>query len=293
MIVLTALAAGVVGYGLQQLRRPAPTAAPVQPKSSPRQQAVAALGRLEPAGDVRRLAGPMSGFGGSPRLERLLVVEGQDVRAGDVLASFDNRPTLLAERRRLTVRVDNLQHRLVVEGRELARYRGLAQAGAVSIDELDRRDQQYLTLQGELQEALAERQKLETDLEDTLLRAPLDGTVLRIHTRVGERPGDKGILELGANARMEVLLEVYESDISRVRLGQQVTITSENGGFQGRLEGQVIRISPQVRQREVLATDPSGDADARIVEVRVRLDPASLQRVRNLAGLKVIGKLQP
>ncbi len=293
MIVLTALAAGVVGFGLQQLRRPTPTAAPVQPKSSPRLQAVAALGRLEPAGDVRRLAGPMSGFGGSPRLERLLVVEGQDVRAGDVLASFDNRPTLLAERRRLTVRVDNLQHRLVVEGRELARYRSLAQAGAVSIDELDRRDQQYLTLQGELQEALAERQKLETDLEDTLLRAPLDGTVLRIHTRVGERPGDKGILELGANARMEVLLEIYESDISRVRLGQQVTITSENGGFQGRLEGQVIRISPQVRQREVLATDPSGDADARIVEVRVRLDAASLQRVRNLAGLKVIGKLQP
>ncbi|MEB3362336.1 MAG: HlyD family efflux transporter periplasmic adaptor subunit [Synechococcaceae cyanobacterium] len=287
------MAAGVVGYGLQQLRRPAPTAAPAQPKSSPRQQAVAALGRLEPAGDVRRLAGPMSGFGGSPRLERLLVVEGQDVRAGDVLASFDNRPALLAERRRLSVRVDNLQHRLVVEGRELARYRNLAQAGAVSVDELDRREQQYLTLQGELQEALAERQKLETDLVDTLLRAPLDGTVLRIHTRVGERPGEKGILELGANARMEALLEIYESDISRVRLGQRVTITSENGGFQGGLEGQVIRISPQVRQREVLATDPSGDADARIVEVRVRLDPESQQRVRNLAGLKVIGKLLP
>lgn len=293
MIVLTALAAGVVGYGLQQLRRPAPPAAPAQPKSSPRQQAVAALGRLEPAGDVRRLAGPMSGFGGSPRLERLLVVEGQDVRAGEVLASFDNRPALLAERQRLSVRVANLQHRLVVEGRELARYRSLAQAGAVSVDELDRRDQQYLTLQGELQEALAERQKVDTDLVNTLLRAPLDGTVLRIHTRVGERPGDKGILELGANDRMEALLEIYESDISRVRLGQRVAITSENGGFQGRLEGQVIRISPQVRQREVLATDPSGDADARIVEVRVRLDPESLQRVRNLAGLKVIGKLLP
>ena len=134
---------------------------------------------------------------------------------------------------------------------------------------------------------------VETDLVDTVLRAPLDGTVLRIHARVGERPGDKGILELGANARMEALLEVYESDIARVRLGQRVTITSENGGFHGRLEGTVSRISPQVRQREVLSTDPSGDADARIVEVRVRLEPEALQRVRNLAGLKVIGRLTP
>jgi HlyD family secretion protein len=92
---------------------------------------------------------------------------------------------------------------------------------------------------------------------------------------------------------MEAVLEIYESDISRVRLGQRVTISSENGGFAGRLQGDVILISPQVRQREVLSTDPSSDADARIVEVRVRLDPESLGRVRNLAGLKVIGKLQP
>ena len=165
---------------------------------------------------------------------------------------------------------------------------------AVSVDELDRREQQYLALQGELQEALAERQKVETDLVDTLLRAPLDGTVLRIHARVGERPNDEdGILELGANARMEALLEVYESDISRVRVGQPVLISSENGGFPGKLRGTVSRISPQVRQREVLATDPSADADARIVEVRVQLDADSLRRVRNLAGLKVIGRLLP
>ncbi|MFM8278019.1 MAG: HlyD family efflux transporter periplasmic adaptor subunit [Cyanobium sp.] len=293
LIALAALVAAVLGVGIQQLRRPAPAIAPTPAPPRPQPDAVAALGRLEPAGDVRNLAAPMLGFGGSPRLARLLVVEGQEVRAGEVLASFDNRPALLAERQRLSVRVANLQRRLAVEARELARYRRLARAGAVSVDELDRRDQQYLTLQGELQEALAERQKLDTDLVDTLLRAPFAGTVLRIHARVGERPGEQGILELGANARMEALLEVYESDIGRVRPGQRVTISSESGGFQGRLQGVVSRISPQVRQRQVLSTDPSGDADARIIEVRVRLDPESLPRVRNLAGLKVIGRIEP
>ena len=81
--------------------------------------------------------------------------------------------------------------------------------------------------------------------------------------------------------------------IDRVRVGQRATITSENGGFEGSLAGTVKRISPQVRQREVLSTDPTRDADARIVEVRLRLDPEDAQRVRDLTGLKVIARLTP
>ena len=94
-------------------------------------------------------------------------------------------------------------------------------------------------------------------------------------------------------SRMEALLEVYESDIDRVRPGQGVRLTSENGGFAGGLRGTVLRISPQIRQREVLSTDPSGDVDARIVEVRVALDPEDARRVRALTGLKVIARLDP
>jgi HlyD family secretion protein len=90
---------------------------------------------------------------------------------------------------------------------------------------------------------------------------------------------------------MEALIEVYESDIDRVRPNQAVTLTSENGGFEGELSGRVLRISPQVRQRTVLATDPTQDADARIVEVRVGLEPAAAERVRGLSGLKVIARI--
>jgi len=55
----------------------------------------------------------------------------------------------------------------------------------------------------------------------------------------------------------------------------------------------VLRISPQVRQRRVLSTDPTGDADARVVEVRVRLAPESAARVSRLAGMKVIARFKP
>jgi HlyD family secretion protein len=92
---------------------------------------------------------------------------------------------------------------------------------------------------------------------------------------------------------MEAVVEVYESHIQRVRPRPAPRPTSQNGPLDGSLAGRVSRISPQVRQREVLSTDPTGDADARIVEVRVRLDPTDAQRVQTLTGLKVIARFEP
>lgn len=280
------------------LQRPQPLrSSPGQRPATARQQrspeAVAALGRLEPAGDTRLLAAPITGIGGSPRITSLLVGETDRVRRGQLLARFDNGPYQRAERLRLRQRIVHLQRRLSLQSRDLERFRRLQAAGAIAASDLDQKEANVLALDGELQEARAELLKVEADLVNTELRAPFDGTVLRIHARVGERPGDKGILELGASDLMEAVVEVYESDISRVRPGQAVQITSENGGFRGTLQGRVVRISPQVRQREVLSTDPSGDVDARIVEVRVRLDPSDSQRVRDLTGLKIVARLQP
>ncbi|MEB3320451.1 MAG: efflux RND transporter periplasmic adaptor subunit [Cyanobium sp.] len=277
------------------VRPPAPSArsvaaAPPQPR---RAEGVAALGRLDPQGEIRRLAAPISGIGGSPRLTRLLVQEGSRVRAGQLLAGFDTAPPLLAERQQLLARLSSLQARLAIQQRDIERYRRLGRSGAIARADLDRRETDLLALQGEALEARAQLRRTEADLLLTELRAPIDGVVLRLHARVGERPGDQGVLELGASDRMEAVIEVYESDIDRVQPGQAVVLTSENGGFSGRLQGRVRTISPQVRQRTVLSTDPTQDADARIVEVRVGLDPADAERVRALSGLKVIARIGP
>lgn len=254
---------------------------------------MAALGRLDPQGEVRRLAAPISGIGGSPRITRLLVQEGSRVAAGQLLAEFDTAPALRAEQRQLQARVANLEQRLALQRRDIARYRSLGQSGAIARADLDSRETDLLALEGQWLESRTQLERVEADLQLTSLHAPIAGTVLRLHARVGERPGERGVLELGASDRMEAVVEVYESDIDRVRVGQTAVLTSEHGGFSGSLRGQVVRISPQVRQREVLATDPTQDADARIVEVRVALDPDSARRVQDLSGLKVIARLEP
>jgi HlyD family secretion protein len=292
-------AAGVVLIAVAwlrgQTRRVQPdvpaAASALSSQHSPR--GVAALGRLEPAGDVRTLAAPTGGVGMSPRLATLLVREGDAVRRGQILASFDNRPGLLAQRELLSTRVNSLMNQLAILEAQTTRYRNLTRSGANPAGDLDEREIQLTDRRGRLNEARAELKRLKTDLELSELRSPIDGVVLRVFTQPGERPDASGILEVGANQRMEAIAEVYESDVARIRIGQTVLLESESGGFKGTLRARVLRISPQVRQRQVLSTDPSADADARIVEVRLGLDPAELPKVAALAGLKVIARFQP
>lgn len=291
LLLLTGGLGLAVGLGLLQLTRREAAVQPQVPSPVVRApEAVAALGQLSPAGDVRRLAAPISGFGGTPRVAELLVSEGESLQKGQVLARFDNRPQIQADLAGVQARLRTLTAEIKLQVREVQRYAKAAQVGAASLVLLDEKRDELLRLQGEQQQAEAEKRKLMADLANSELRSPLDGVVLRIHTREGERPGGDGVIEVGASQAMEALVEVYESDINRVRVGQPVVLTSENGGFQGSLSGSVTAISPQVRQRQVLSTDPTGDADARIVEVRVKLDPQSAQRVRSLAGMKVIAR---
>ncbi len=273
--------------------RPTPPAPAPQAASATRLPTVAALGRLEPSGDVRSLASPSGGTGVSPRVASLEVVEGEAVRRGQLLATFDSRPGLLAQRNLLAARIASLANQVRILEAQTSRYRRLTQAGATAPGDLDDREIQLVSRRLQLSEARAELTKLDTELVQSELRSPIDGLVLRIHTQPGERPGSSGILELGANQNMEAVAEVYESDIAQVRIGQRVRIKSETGGFKGDLQGRVLRISPQVQQRKVLSSDPSADADARIVEVRLVLDPGQAQRVRSLEGLKIIALFEP
>ena len=253
---------------------------------------VAALGQLSPSGEVRRLAAPVSGFGGTPRVATLLIKEGDFVRKNQVLATFDNKPQIASDLDRVNARIRTLDVKIEIQKKQVFRYKMAASQGAASLVLVEENEDELVRLLGQRDEAFAEKNGLEADLADSDLKAPIDGIILNISARSGERPGSDGVLEIGANHIMQALIEVYESDISRVRIGQVVFLTSENGGFAGTLRGLVKRISPQVRQRKVLSTDPTGDADARIVEVLVSLEPDSAAQVSQLTGMKVIARFQ-
>jgi len=295
LVALSAVLGAVAVVALWSWRsRPQaePIAAPPA-VTKPQPRGVSALGRLNPSGDVRRLDAPSGALGAAPRVESLFVQEGDRVEAGQVLAQFDNHPDQLADVEVAKATIVALEQREELLRQELRRYQRLFENGAESQEALDIRKIKLLTVQQELRKAKAELQRQRIKLPDGELVAPFSGTVLEIFARPGERPGSDGVLSLGRSDQMEAVLEVYESDIGRVRVGQSVLLQSENGGFDGELQGRVRRIDPLVQQRDVLSTDPTADTDARVVEVHVALDPDDARRVRQLTGLKLIGRLQP
>ena len=256
-------------------------------------EAVAALGQLNPLGEIRKLAAPNSDKGGTPRLYKLLIREGDSIIKDQPLAVFDNRPKLLANLKSAQANLNILKSEISIKEREINRYQTLVDKGAVASIVLDQMKDDLFISETRILKLKSAIDAIRVDLEQTQLKSPIDGIVLQILVREGERPNSSGVMNVGANQLMEALIEVYESDIDRVKIGQAVVLTSENGGFNGSLKGQVSLISPQVRQRRVLSTDPTGDADSRIVEVRVKLDNISAKKVSHLTGMKVIARFQP
>ncbi len=260
---------------------------------TPAIRAVAALGQLSPSGEIRQLAAPISQLGSSPRVVEILVKEGDFVKKGDILAIFENREKLISDLERNENLINTINDEIVLKKDQIQRYELALSKDAYSFVQFSQRKDELLKLQKQKINLIGEQKNIKIDLFNSKLRSPIDGFILEINTRVGERPKSEGILDIGSSQKMEALIEVYESDIDRVFISQNVELSSENGGFQKNLKGKVVRISPQVKQRKVLSTDPTGDADSRIIEVLVKLDQDSIDIVQNYAGMKVIAKFIP
>jgi HlyD family secretion protein len=253
---------------------------------------VSGLGTLEPVGEVHVLAGPMTQLGGAPRIKSINVAEGDTVQRNQILVTFDNLPQLTAERVRMTANIESKKTEIKILKIQTDRFEQLAQTGSFPIAELEERRVRLAGFHSQLQELMGTLKTLnERLLSDTVIRAPIDGIVLRTNARVGERAQENGVLEIGNTSKMQALIQVDEGDISSIRIGQPVTIKSENGAFGSILNGKVGSIGLEVTSKKNLGRDPilDPDLDKRVINIRVDLDPESSQKTRRLTGAKVIG----
>lgn len=214
-----------------------------------------------------------------------------DLRAQEELIARTRERLKLAEkqleraqelRKSKAVSEDSLDMRVTdvdVLRRELAQYESaLVALAEIRVVDLEKAE-------AEVARARATVQRAEADLEISMIRSPIDGEILKIHTRVGERIGSEGMLDLGDTRQMDVVAEVHEADILKVKRGQPATIIMRNPG--ATLYGRVIEVGRLVGRKDVLSNDPVDDTDARVVEVRIRLNDEDGQRVSGLSWAKV------
>ena len=126
-------------------------------------------------------------------------------------------------------------------------------------------------------------QLAEARLARTIIRAPVDGVILKVQLHPGESVGPGPILKMGNTSQMFAVAEVYETDIGLVRVGQKARLTS--GALARGVTGVVATIGRTVHRTTVLDVDPAADVDSRVVEVRIKLDDS--QTVASLTNLQV------
>lgn len=145
--------------------------------------------------------------------------------------------------------------------------------------------------EAEVRQAQAAAKTARTELDRAYIKSPQAGTVIKILARPGEIiSNEEGIARIGKIDEMYAVAEVYESDIAKIELGQPVTVSSS--AIEGKLQGTVAKIGLEIERQNVVNTDPTANIDARVVEVKVKLDKASSLKVAGLTNLQVTTRIE-
>jgi len=200
------------------------------------------------------------------RLVELCRCEGQVVRAGQVLG-----------------RQDDAEERSALEQMEINRgqlERDLARAEK-DRDKSDAARTEYEQRWTKHEEAKSRIAAQKVHLDSLLLKAPLDGMVLRRDGEVGEIAGPTDVLFwVGPPAPMQVVAEVNEEEINRIVSGQKAFLRSE--AFPGRaLRATVSQITPK------------GDPTRKTFRVYLRLPQDTPLRIGMSVEVNIIFREKP
>nr|AEQ20611.1 RND family efflux transporter MFP subunit [uncultured bacterium CSLF43] len=117
----------------------------------------------------------------------------------------------------------------------------------------------------------------EDKLNKCTVRAPIAGTVLRVHLRQGESfalLSPRPLFSLADLSGRRIRAEVDERDVAKVHVGQKVSVACD--AYPGkRFSGFVSRISPVMGRKSVRTGDPADKADRDVLEVFAALEPAA------------------
>ena len=117
-------------------------------------------------------------------LEEIHFEDGQQVEKGDILFIVDQRPFKLAVQQS-EANLLAAQNQLKQARMDFNRIKNLEGSGAISQEQFDRRQQQFLTSQAEVAAAKAALHSAELDLTFTEVKAPVDGQISENFVSIG------------------------------------------------------------------------------------------------------------
>jgi HlyD family secretion protein len=189
---------------------------------------------------------------------------------------------------------------------EMERRQRLFEAGVISREEMERYAREYNVAKAQYQEmvehhslvddhareedvafaqadlklAQARLEEARAKYEKTFIKSPIDGTVLRKHHRNGESVSNSStvpdpVLTIGDKNVLRVRVDVDETDVSQVRVGQKAYVTADAYGKQ-KFWGRVVQVGEQLGPKNVRTDEPTERVDRKILETLVELDKGAV-----------------
>lgn len=127
-------------------------------------------------------------------------------------------------------------------------------------------------------QAHAEVDRIEIDLDRLIVRSLVAGRVLQVNVRPGEfvgTPPNQPLVILGNIDRLHVRVDIDEYDIPRFHEGLPA-VAVPRGNLQQRYPLEFVRVEPFVVPKKSLTGDNTERVDTRVLQVIYEFDPAGL-----------------
>ena len=303
LLVGTGLGVGLTGLGMTIMNRPTtkPVVTPQSVNLAPSMSVTIAPAELTPVARTLSVTGTVNARDLIPvlpqatglQIKQILVDEGDSVKSGQTLAILDSSvlQTQIAQ-----AKAEVESNRAVVRQRQASlaqsratlaeansnyeRYRGLADAGAISRQELETRSTTATTAreaisvaqaniasaEADVRISLARVQQQQTLLNQTIVRAPASGVIAEQTAQVGDVANStQKIFSIIQNGSLELQAKVPATNLNQVKINSPVVVTSD-ADSRLRLQGNVREIAPLV------------DPQSREATVRIDLPATALLR---------------
>lgn len=293
ILVLAVLGGCVFMNGQKADKKKADEAAAANRAESP--YAAIANGKVDVEGGIIQIAARRGGI-----VKAVYVQEGERVTQGQVLARQEDDEARLsfqsaqADLAQAESQLAQIQVDINAARREYERLAALVDSNFVAAQRIDQArdaiaaaEARLASQRASVDTARARMNQAAYNLELTVIRAPLSGTIVRRYANPGAGASTLNVstmFDLEPDAPRIARAEIVESDIPNVTIGQSVEITPEGNPDQVYV-GQVLRRAAVFGARKLASDDPSQRSDERVVEVVVSAGDAPL-----LIGQRVLVK---
>lgn len=285
--ILPIIAVGSLAWAVSSVVSSQPkrevTEPPVMPPRTSFDRTIAAIGLVEPSSESIAIGSHRNGV-----VEKVLVQLGEEVKAGQALIKLDTRD-LEAELEVGRATVVEAEAKLAVAKAEETKARRnwefaekLKDTRAISEEERTQRETglemvkaQVVSAEAGCLLAKARLRLTDTEIERSVVKAPIDGTILQVKVRTGEFvsaavAGSAPWMVLGQTKELHVRADVDEHEAWRVSQGAKAR-AHVRGNPELKAELEFVRFEPLVVPKKSLTGDATERVDTRVLQVIYRV----------------------